>query len=86
MKEKENFYSNRFISENGEIFRFLRYRKTPPKEGIKPKRLSFDETANVSYFGEFENYQNLNANKNSVAAANFSGTYNFLIFFYLLFI
>jgi len=46
----------------------LRYRKTPPREDIRPKRLNLGENANVNFFGNFENNNTNfnNYNKNSV--------------------
>jgi len=46
----------------------LRYRKTPTREDIRPKRLNLGENANINFFGNFENNDNNfnNNNKNSV--------------------
>ncbi len=50
------------MTNNGEILRFLRYRKTPPREDIRPKKLCFDKHANINYFGDHldnnENFSN----------------------------
>lgn len=81
--QKNNLlYNTKYISDNTEIFRFLRLRKTPPRDDIKPKKLNFRETANVKFFEESGNNNNLffNDNNNSLRKDGYnSGKYKFFI-------